>query len=177
MPPSAPFNAAEQTARFEQLALPHLHSAWQLARWLARNDAQAQEVVQEAWLRAWRYFGGFSGTVEDARAWLLAIVRNAFYDSLAAQRPNDVLDEEGSEAIDWTFNPEQLAERADAKRMLEAALRLLPVAYREMLVLRELAGCSYEEIANMTGLPPGTVMSRLARARAQLAQILQGTTR
>ncbi len=134
-------------------------------------------MVQEAWLRAWRYFAGFDGTVDEARAWLLTIVRHAFYDSVAARPPTDLLDEEGSEAIDWTFNPELLAERADARRTLESAMRQLPLAYREMLVLRELAGCSYEEIASMTGLAPGTVMSRLARARARLAQILQGTTR
>lgn len=127
MPPSAPFNAAQQKkARFEQLALPHLHSAWQLARWLARNDAQAQEVVQEAWLRAWRYFAGFDGTVDEARAWLLTIVRHAFYDSVAARPPTDLLDEEGSEAIDWTFNPELLAERADAPA--HAGKRNAPVA-------------------------------------------------
>ena len=170
----------DKKTRFEQLALPHLSSAWQLARWLARNDTQAQEVVQEAWLRAWRYFDGFSGSLIETRAWLLTIVRNAFYDSVAAQRPHDLLDESGPEAVDWTFNPEHMAERADAKRVIEDALRQLPVPYREVLVLRELAECSYQEIARMTGLPPGTVMSRLARARAMLATILtnnQGTTR
>lgn len=171
----------DKKTRFEQLALPHLNRAWQLARWLARNDVQAQEVVQEAWLRAWRYFDGFSGNAEDARAWLLAIVRNAFYDSVAVKPETEPLDEAGPDAVDWRFNPEILAARADARRVLEQALRQLPVAYREMIVLRELAECTYEEIATLTGLPAGTVMSRLSRARSQLAQLLgaaqPGTTR
>jgi RNA polymerase sigma-70 factor (ECF subfamily) len=160
----------DRMSRFEQLVLPHLDVAWHLARWLTRNDSDAEDVVQEAYLRAFRYFDGFSG--QDARAWLLAIVRNAFYDSLPSGLPPEPLDEDMPEQADWSSNPEQQALRADAIKWVNSALRLLPAGFREVLVLRDIADCSYQQIADITGIPLGTVMSRLSRARAQLAHYL-----
>jgi RNA polymerase sigma-70 factor (ECF subfamily) len=156
-------------SRFEQLVMPHLKVAWHLARWLARNDSDAEDVVQEAFLRAFRYFDGFHGG--NARAWLLTIVRNAYYDSLPTGLPTEPLDEELGPA-DWSNNPEQLAERRDDCLQVNTALRRLPAAYRELLLLREIADCSYRDIADITGVPAGTVMSRLSRARALLVHYL-----
>jgi RNA polymerase sigma-70 factor (ECF subfamily) len=149
--------------------MPQLAAAWKLARWLTRNDRDAEDVVQEAYLRAYRYFDGFHG--EDARAWLLAIVRNAFYDSLPGGPPIEPFDETLGPA-DWSGDPARLAERVDDGRRVDAALQRLPAAYREVLVLRDIADCSYREIADITAVPAGTVMSRLSRARALLARYL-----
>jgi RNA polymerase sigma factor (sigma-70 family) len=158
---------------FDQVVLPHLDAAYNLARWLTRNGHDAEDVVQEAFLRALRFFGGFHGV--NGRAWLLAIVRNTCYDWLRRNRPSEVpasFDEELHSAVDQSPTPEDLVmERADQLRLREA-LESLPLAWREVLILRELEGLSYKEIAEVAGIKMGTVMSRLARARAALQQQL-----
>jgi RNA polymerase sigma-70 factor (ECF subfamily) len=155
--------------RFEALVLPHLDAAYNLARWLARDPHDAEDVVQEACMRALRYLGSLRG--EDARPWFLTIVRRAFYDWIAHNRPADVVgDDETIDALadDTAPGPEQTAmRRADAKALADA-LAELPLAYREVLVLRELEDLSYKEIARVADIPLGTVMSRLARGRALL---------
>jgi RNA polymerase sigma factor (sigma-70 family) len=163
----------EGSARFEQLFLPHLDAAYNLARWLIRNEHDAEDRVQEAYLRAFRFFGGFKGG--DSRSWLLAIVRNTCYTWLQQNRRQDletVFDEEVHTRDADPFNPEKpLLETADSQ-LLQQALAELPVQFREILVLRELEGLSYKEIAAVAGTPIGTVMSGLARARKQLRRSL-----
>jgi len=153
--------------------LPHLNAAYNLARWLTRNEHDADDVVQEAYLRALRFFGGFHG--RDGRAWLLAIVRNASYDWLRRHRPTEAhasFDEDLHGPVDQGQSPEDLLlERADGLRLREA-LEALPLAWREVLILREFEGLSYKEIAAIAGIKMGTVMSRLARARGRLLQEL-----
>ncbi|BAN25463.1 RNA polymerase sigma factor [Caballeronia insecticola] len=167
-------------ARFEAMVMPHLDAAYNLARWLSGNASDADDVVQEAYLRAFRFFGGFEGGEEaNARAWLLAIVRNTWFTEwrrrvqLADATPYD---EElgGDEALPgWSeegaADPETLAVRRDEIHLVHRALEALPVAFREVLVLRELEDMSYKEVASVTGVPIGTVMSRLARGRKMLA--------
>ena len=161
------------SSAFDQVVLPHLDAAYNLARWLTRNGHDAEDVVQEAFLRALRFFGGFHGG--NARAWLLAIVRNTCYDWLRRNRPSEVaasVDEELHGAVDPSPTPEDLVmEQADRLRLREA-LEALPLAWREVLILRELEGLSYKEIADVAGIKIGTVMSRLARARSGLQQQL-----
>ena len=157
----------ERLKAFEQAVLPHLDAAYNLARWLAGNDADAQDVAQEACLRAFKFFGNFRG--DKPRAWLLTIVRNTFYTWLQKNRPQSVVaidDDELAEIEDQTGKPGAF-HRADAD-VLRAALETLPLEFREAIVLRELEGLSYKEIAEVAGVPVGTVMSRLARARRQL---------
>src|SRR6267154_1372288 len=165
-------------ASFETAVLPHLDAAFNLARWLTRNDADAEDVVQEAYLRAFRFFGGFHG--EDGRAWLLGIVRNTSYTWMQRNRSPELnlpLDEEVHEVKSNDLSPEALLlQKADAQ-MLRQAVEELPVEFREVLVLRELNGMSYKQIAAVADLPLGTVMSRLARARQRLQQILASPTR
>jgi RNA polymerase sigma factor (sigma-70 family) len=160
---------------FDQAVLPHLDAAYNLARWLTRNGHDAEDVVQEAFLRAFRFFGGFHG--DNPRAWLLTIVRNSCYDWLRRHRPSEVpisLDEEVHGVVDPSPTPEErVMTRADGLRLREA-LEALPLAWREVLILRELEGMSYKEIADIAGIKIGTVMSRLARARAGLQQLLVG---
>jgi RNA polymerase sigma-70 factor (ECF subfamily) len=163
----------ERLKLFEQTVMPHLDAAYNLARWLAGNDHDAQDVAQEASLRAFRFFGKFRG--ENARAWLLAIVRNTFYTWLRENRPpektveinDETLDIEDVSANAEAVNP-QFAD-ADAVRR---AIADLPVEFREIVVLRELEGFSYKEIAELAEVPIGTVMSRLARARKLLQKRL-----
>jgi RNA polymerase sigma-70 factor (ECF subfamily) len=145
---------------FEEALLPHLDAAYNLARWLTRNEADAQDVVQEAYLRALKFFSGFHGT--DGRAWLLAIVRNAFYTSL---RRNDAT--EVAYDFDETIQHRE-SDEPDPERLLE---------FREVIILRDLEELSYKEIAVVTGIPIGTVMSRLARARNKLQSCLRGPCR
>jgi RNA polymerase sigma-70 factor (ECF subfamily) len=160
----------DERARFEELVLPHIDSAYNLARWLVRSDA-AQDLTQEAMLRAYRFFGGFRGG--DPRAWLLKIVRNTCYTWLDSGRGSQDAAEFNEEIHGVEeATPESLAiAGADCER-LGRALDRLPPKSKEVLVLRELEGCSYKEIAEVTGLPIGTVMSSLSRARRKLEQAL-----
>jgi RNA polymerase sigma-70 factor, ECF subfamily len=162
----------ENIARtFEDAVLPHLDAAYNLARWLVRNTHDAEDVVQEAYLRALKFFGGYQGG--DARAWLLKIVRNTSYSFLKRNRPAG-LAEEFDERVHTAATEQPGAEAALLQsadsRMLREALDELPVNFREVLVLRELEDLSYRQIAEVTGLPVGTVMSSLSRARERLRQ-------
>jgi RNA polymerase sigma-70 factor (ECF subfamily) len=160
---------------FEKAVLPHLDAAYNLARWLTRNDADAEDVVQEAYLRAFKFFGGFHG--QDGRAWLLGIVRNTSYTWLQRNRSpqlNMPLDEELHEVKSEDLNPEALLFQKVDVQMLRQAVEELPIEFREVLVLRELDEMSYKQIAVVADLPLGTVMSRLARARKRLQEILTG---
>ncbi len=159
--------------RFERSFLPHMRAAYNLARWLTRNDQDAEDVVQEAYLRAVRFFGGFRGG--DGRAWLLTIVRNACYSRHRGrmQEASIAFDEEVHDVEDAALGPEDLLLQKASHRALVEALQELPVEFREALVLRELEGLSYKEMAEVTQLPIGTVMSRLARARKRLRRCLQ----
>jgi len=156
--------------RFEQIVMPHLDAGYNLARWLTRDARDAEDVVQEACLRALKYLDSL--TSADARAWFMTIVRNAFYDWLARNRPSEVINDE-NEAVDAAVDldspsPEESAMRADQRRVLSDAIEALPLAYREVFVLREIEELSYKEIARVADIPVGTVMSRLARARGLL---------
>jgi RNA polymerase sigma-70 factor (ECF subfamily) len=158
---------------FEQAVLPHLDAAYNLARWLTRNEQDAQDAVQEAYLRAFRFFPGFRGG--DARAWLMKIVRNTCYTWLHASRPlQDAaeFDENLSPPDSRVPNPEEVVLRNDSATLVRRALEELPPHFREVLILRELEGMSYREIAEITGMPAGTVMSSLSRARGRLRQAL-----
>jgi RNA polymerase sigma-70 factor (ECF subfamily) len=159
-----------RTARFEACFLPHLDAAWNLARWLARSDADAEDALQESMLRALRYFDSFNG--ENPRVWLLAIVRNTTW-TLIAKKPgqgvHESLDEDLHLLVDGGPTPEAIALVASDIAVLQSALDTLPAPLREIVVLRELEGFSYKEIATITSLKIGTVMSRLARARERLA--------
>jgi RNA polymerase sigma-70 factor (ECF subfamily) len=169
---------SERTERFRRTLLPHLAAAYNLARWLARNDADAEDLVQEAYLRALNFFDSFRGG--DGRAWLLAIVRNTYYTwarSKGAGTASVPFDENIHAVERPSSNPEAaLLEKAD-RALVRAALEQLPDEFREALVLREMEGLSYQQIAAVAGVPMGTVMSRLARARQKLGQILAGRSR
>ena len=157
----------QEQARFETLVLPHLDAAFNLARWLLRSGADAEDAAQESLLRSYRFFSGFHGG--DARAWLLQIVRNTCYTWLDKnRRVKDMT--EFDEQLHGTpvSTPETLAIASDNRERLNLALESLPERYREVIVLRELEGCSYKEIAAITSIPLGTVMSTLSRARRQL---------
>jgi len=165
---------SEERIRFEQLVLPHLDAGMNLARWLLRNRADAEDVVQDSMLRACRFFSGFRGG--DARAWFLQIVRNGCYSWLEKRRPMELMAEFDEELHQVpTATPETIAARADERQQLMEALEALPPRSREVVVLRELEDCSYKEIAEITGIPMGTVMSTLSRARERLQRILRGT--
>ena len=166
----------EDQERFEQLVLPYVAAAFNLARWLLRGRADAEDVAQEALLRACRFFRGFHGG--DARAWLLQIVRNTCYTWLEKNRPMELSTEFDEEIhLQACATPENLAIAGDDREHLILALETLPPRFREVLVLRELEGCSYKEIAAITSLPIGTVMSSLSRARHQLRSALVNPTR
>lgn len=161
----------QDRARFEQVVLPHLDAAFNLARWLLRSRTDSEDVAQEAMLRAFRFFRGFHGG--DARAWLLQIVRNTCYTWLEKNRPVELMTEFDEELHPQpSASPESLAIAADNRERLVQALETLPPRFREVLVLRELEGCSYKEIAAITAIPIGTVMSALARARQRLQRAL-----
>jgi len=158
-------------SRFTELVLPHLDAGYNFARWLTRNGHDAEDVVQEACARALRYLGGFHG--DNARAWFLAIVRNAAFDWLERNRPPEVAggDDALADIPDAAGKgPEAMAIRIDEANALAGAIAALPVGFREVLILRELEELSYKEIARITDVPIGTVMSRLARARALLGR-------
>jgi RNA polymerase sigma-70 factor, ECF subfamily len=158
---------------FEREVLPHLDTAYNLARWLIRNEQDAQDAVQEAYLRAFRFFPGFLGG--DARAWLMKIVRNTCYTWLHVNRPlQDAkeFDENLFSPDSRVPNPEEAVRQNDSGALVRRALEKLPPNFREVLILRELEGMSYREIADITGMPAGTVMSSLSRARCRLRQVL-----
>jgi RNA polymerase sigma-70 factor (ECF subfamily) len=167
----------DRRRRFELLALPHMDAAYNLARWLAGNAADAEDVLQEAYLRAYRFFDGFRGP--DFRVWLLSIVRNTFHSWARENRSTRLLflgDEQEAEAAGanaplWSEpapDPEAVLLRAAEHGLLGRLVAELPVEYREVLLLREVEELSYREIATVIGRPAGTVMSRLARARERL---------
>ena len=158
-------------ARFEAVALPHLDAAYALARWMTRNDADAADVVQEAFLRAFRYFDSYRG--DDAKCWTLKIVRRTCYSWQARNRPADVVsleeEEEFGDAVATSaIDTEALLESRSDLRRLDQVIEALPAPLRETIALRELHELTYREIAEVTGVPIGTVMSRLHRARALL---------
>jgi RNA polymerase sigma factor (sigma-70 family) len=174
-PARPPEKVAEAT--FEQVVLPHLDSAHNLARWLVRDASFAEDVVQDAILRALRHFSGFRGG--DARAWLMQIVRNVAYTALTSRKHRaETSFDSGSDGVDGDAlvlnlldpadDPEAALTRHQDLACLERQLSALPVALRECLVLRELEELSYKQIAEITGVPVGTVMSRLWRARQAL---------
>lgn len=157
-------------ARFEELVLPHLNAAYNLARWLTRDVNDAEDVVQDACVRALKYVGSLHG--ESARAWFLTIVRHVFYDWCKRNRPTEIAQDDGT-AIDTAVDPaavdpEQAYLRRAESKALADAVEALPLAYREVLILREMEELSYKEIASIADVPIGTVMSRLARARGLL---------
>ncbi len=166
------------TRSFEAAVLPQLDSAYQLARWLLRDDASAEDAVQEASLRALRYFKGVRN--DDARAWFLAIVRNVCFTQLALRK--DRQDQTGLEDHEFealqleagmrATGPDVFAEQSRQKMLVDTALRALPPVLREVIVLRELEDMAYEAIATVVGIPVGTVMSRLSRARLRLKELL-----
>jgi len=157
----------DRVSRFENTMVPHLDAAYNLARWLTRRADEADEVVQEAYLRAFRYFESFTGS--DGRVWLMAIVRNCCLSSYRRRKSDEVPFDERSHGVEsGQSTPEnQLLKRASA-RSLHDCIEALPLEYRETLVMRELEEFSYKRIAEVTALPIGTVMSRLSRARKRL---------
>lgn len=167
--------------RFESLALPHLDAAYNLARWFTRNDHDAQDVVQEAMLRALRYFAGFRG--DRVRPWLLQIVRHTCYSWLEKNRPSEVVALDDCDGA-WqevpglaAQEPHAIAVRNADRVRINEALASLPVAYREVLVLREMEDLAYKDIARIADIPLGTVMSRLARARGLMRAALSPEAR
>lgn len=167
---------SSELERFEAVVLPHLDAAYTLARYLTRNDHDAQDVVQEASLRALRYFDGFRGAGSaEARAWLLAIVRNTAYTWRQRHRAETLTtefdEERHSEAVAQE-HPEAAAVAQDQRAALRRAIDELAPEFREVIVLRELEGLSYKEISDVAGVPVGTVMSRLSRARRRLEEAL-----
>jgi len=171
----------ETWRRFERVAMPHLDAAYNLARWLTQDDHDAEDVVQEALVRAMRYIEGFRG--DSARAWLLQIVRNTCFSWLKENRAKNqtTLDDfdEAAEAIaaPSSQEPPAIAMRKADKAQIDAAIAALPVAYREVLVLRELEELAYADIARIAEIPVGTVMSRLSRARALVRASLTAVAR
>ena len=163
----------EELESFEAVMLPHMDAAHNLARWLLRNEQDAQDVVQEAYLRAFRSFGGFHGS--NGRAWLLTIVRNTSYTWLKKNRAVDFttpFDEEMHTTEHDSASPATILEHSGDAELIREAIDELPAEFREILVLRHQEGLSYKEIADVVQIPPGTVMSRLARARAKLKEYL-----
>jgi len=172
----------DRTAGFEAAVLPHLDAAYSLARWLTRDDHAAEDMVQEAYLRAITFFASFRGG--DARAWVLTIVRNACFNWLRLRRTEQLhepfdedvhtadIDNPAGYGEGAAVGPETWLERNATAERIRDALESLPAEYREALVLRELEGLSYKEIASIADVPIGTVMSRLARGRKQLRKRL-----
>jgi RNA polymerase sigma-70 factor (ECF subfamily) len=170
------FSESSGLTEFERQVLPHLNAAYNLARFLMRNDQDAEDVVQEAALRAFRFFESFRG--ENSRAWFLSIVRNASFTALKRNRmdaSNVVFDEELHEVETPPMEAGVALDRAQDRQTVRAAIEQLPLEFREAITLRELEGLSYKEIADIADVPIGTVMSRLARARRHLQMILSKT--
>jgi RNA polymerase sigma-70 factor (ECF subfamily) len=167
LPPSS------KQARFEEAVLPHLGAAYNLARWLTRDDHDAEDAVQEAYLRAFKSFDHYRGG--DGRAWLLAVVRTTCYTWLEKHRgrgPAVPFDEEAHAPAAGTSDPEAALLRRASVELVRDAIAELPPAQREVVVLRELEGFSYKDIAAIAAIPLGTVMSRLARGRERLGECL-----
>ena len=161
----------DKRAQFEQAILPHLNAAYNLARWMINNDQDAEDIVQESCLRAYKYFSSYQGG--NSRSWLLTIVRNTCYTWLQENRAQELtvdLNEELASADADEADPEQRLQVKADQQSVRQALEALPAAYRELIVLRELEAMSYKEIALIAGVPLGTVMSRLARARQRLKE-------
>src|SRR5437870_7059497 len=161
-----------ELASFEETMLPHMDAAHNLAKWLLRNEEDAKDVVQEAYLRAFKSFGGFHGS--NGRAWLLTIVRNTSYTLLKKNRAVvfTTFDEEIHVAADEFASPATILEHGEDAELIIEAMDALPAEFREILALRHQEGLSYKEIAEIAQIPPGTVMSRLARARGKLKEYL-----
>jgi RNA polymerase sigma-70 factor, ECF subfamily len=162
-----------ELGRFEAVVLPHLDAAYTLARYLTRNEHDAQDVVQDAYLRALKYFDGFRGA--DGRGWLLAIVRNAAFTWRRRYRLDgnaEEFDEQLHSEAGASPDPEAAMIGASDRESLHQAIDGLPAEFREVIVLRELQGLSYKEIGDVTGVPVGTVMSRLSRARSRLQRAM-----
>jgi RNA polymerase sigma-70 factor (ECF subfamily) len=165
-------------ATFEQVVVPHFEAGYNLARWLLRNDQDAEDVMQDAVVRAFRFFEGFRG--DNARGWLLSVVRNTAYSFLQQNRARELgteFDEEVHLDSAEKDTPEVLLLRSAQQRVLNEAVEDLPVEFREVFVLREMEGLSYREIAEIAQVPMGTVMSRLSRARRQLRAAVAGHER
>jgi RNA polymerase sigma-70 factor (ECF subfamily) len=166
-----PRSESERAERFRQTILPHLDAAYALARYLTRDPTAAEDIVQDAFLRAFRGFETWRG--EAPRAWLLAIVRNCFLTYAAARPSGEVAFEDLADRPDPDApDPEAVAGQNQAAAMLRETIEQLPEPFREALVLREFAELSYKEIALTVGAPIGTVMSRLSRARQMLIELL-----
>jgi RNA polymerase sigma-70 factor, ECF subfamily len=163
----------KSSAEFDRIFLPHLNAAYNLARYLIRNAQDAEDVVQESYLRAFRAFSSFRG--EASRPWLLTIVRNTSFTWLRDARARAGQAEYHEELhVSGDDNPETQSIHRERAGALENCVAQLPPDFREAIVLREMEELSYREIAEITGVPPGTVMSRLSRARARLAECLRG---
>lgn len=163
----------DKLQRFEEAILPHMDAAYNLARWLTRNEDDAKDIVQEAYLRAFKFFDGFHGL--DGRAWLLTTVRNTCYTWLEQNRRSRSaasFDEEIHTVDEDAMNPSSLALKSGDVKIVRESLEKLPDEFREVVVLRDLEELSYKQIAEVINAPLGTVMSRLARARARLKGIL-----
>jgi RNA polymerase sigma-70 factor, ECF subfamily len=169
-PPGPPTSA---NSGFEEIVLPHLDAAYRLARWLIRNEHDAEDIVQEASLRAIRYFRTFAG--RNGRAWFLRIVRNTCWSWRAqtARTATEVFDEDQHKGAQLTCDPETLLLHAAEASLIDEILRNLPGRFRELLVLRELEGLSYQELADVLEIPIGTVMSGLSRARQAFRRALE----
>jgi RNA polymerase sigma-70 factor (ECF subfamily) len=167
-------SSEEEVVSFEEAMLPHLDAAHNLAKWLLRNEQDAQDVVQEAFLRAFRSFDRFRGS--NGRAWLLTIVRNTSYTLLKKKNCRADLtitfDEELHAVSDESATPARILEHSEDTELIRQAMDELPAEFREILTLRHQEDLSYKEIADVAGIPPGTVMSRLARARGKLKECL-----
>jgi len=171
MTPISVMTQQTNSINFEEVVLPHLDAAYNLARWLTRNPQDAEDVVQEAYLRAFRFFDGYQGG--NMRSWLLTIVRHTCYAWLhqnRAQQLTTAFDEELHTDMTASQSPEKLLLRNADRQLLHQALEELPPVFREVLVLSELEELSYKEIADVLGVPIGTVMSRLARGRHRLKE-------
>lgn len=171
-------NSREKMVRFEKVILPHLDSAYNLARWMTRNPTDAEDVAQEALLRAFRFFDGFRG--EDGRVWLLAIVRNTYLTWIRRQSPQQnstEFDEHLHTDLELSVTPESDVLRRANVEQVRRAIESLPPEYREVLLMRELEQMSYKEIAAATESPLGTVMSRISRARSMLRQLIASERR
>lgn len=173
-------------AHFEQQVMPHLDAAYNLARWITRNDHDAEDVVQEAFMRAMKYFDGMRGT--EARPWLLAIVRNTCYTWLEKNRPAELtpIDESNMASVEAELasyapasmgNPEVIVLQSANRKLVNQALEELPIGYREVIVMREIEDMSYKDIASVAGIPLGTVMSRLSRGRELLKTAIENRLR